>query len=192
MPYKRNPMQSERIASLARFVTVDALNPALTASAQWLERTLDDSANRRIAIPQAFLAVDAILSLVINIVQGIRVYPKTIAKNLGEELPFMATENILMHCVRKGGDRQTLHERIRLHSTEAAVKIKQEGGENDLITRILNDKVFRLSGEELNDLLRADGFTGRAGEQTEEFLSEVKSVLEKHKGLLGLDIKIRV
>jgi len=192
MPYKRNPMQSERIASLARFVTVDALNPALTASAQWLERTLDDSANRRIAIPQAFLAVDAILSLVINIVQGIRVYPKTIAKNLGEELPFMATENILMHCVRKGGDRQTLHERIRLHSTEAAVKIKQEGGENDLITRILNDKVFRLSGDELNDLLRADGFTGRAGEQTEEFLSEVSGVLEKHKGLLGLDIKIRV
>jgi len=192
MPYKRNPMQSERIASLARFVTVDALNPALTASAQWLERTLDDSANRRIAIPQAFLAVDAILSLVINIVQGIRVYPKTIAKNLGEALPFMATENILMHCVRKGGDRQTLHERIRLHSTEAAVKVKQEGGENDLITRILNDKVFRLSGDELNDLLRADGFTGRAGEQTEEFLSEVRGVLEKHKGLLGLDIKIRV
>ena len=192
MPYKRNPMQSERIASLARFVTVDALNPALTASAQWLERTLDDSANRRIAIPQAFLAVDAILSLVINIVQGIRVYPKTIARNLGEELPFMATENILMHCVRKGGDRQTLHERIRLHSTEAAVKIKQEGGENDLISRILNDKVFRLSEDELNDLLRADGFTGRAGEQTEEFLSEVRSVLEKHKGLLGLDIKIRV
>jgi adenylosuccinate lyase len=192
MAYKRNPMRSERIASLARYVTVNALNPALTASAQWLERTLDDSANRRIAIPEAFLAVDAILSLYINVADGLTVYPHIIKKHLNEELPFMATENILMHCVKKGGDRQLLHERIRLHSVDAAKKIKQEGGENDLIARILSDANFKLNEEEINNLMLAENFTGRAGEQTGEFLSEVRAVLEANKEILGVDIKITV
>ena len=192
MAYKRNPMRSERIASLARYVTVDALNPALTASEQWLERTLDDSANRRIAIPEAFLAVDAILSLMINIVGGLTVYPNVIKKHLDEELPFMATESILMYCVKKGGDRQTLHERIRLHSVEAAKRIKQDGGENDLISRIQADAAFGLTGDELEGLLNAEQFTGRAKEQTEEFLSEVRIVLDANKALLGADVKITV
>jgi len=192
MAYKRNPMRSERIASLARYVTVDALNPALTASAQWLERTLDDSANRRIAIPEAFLAVDAILSLMINIAGGLTVYPSVIEKHLNEELPFMATENILMHCVKKGGDRQALHERIRVHSLEAAKTIKLGGGENDLIARITADTAFHISTKELSELLHAEQFTGRAKEQTEEFLAEVKTVLKANKELLGVDIKISV
>lgn len=192
MAYKRNPMRSERIASLARYVTVDALNPALTASAQWLERTLDDSANKRIAIPEAFLAVDAILSLVINIASDINVYPNVIKKHLDEELPFMATENILMYCVKKGGDRQVLHERIRIHSLEAAKVIKLHGGENDLIARIIADTAFGISAEEINGLLKAEQFTGRAKEQTEEFLTEVKMVLDKNRELLGVDVQIKV
>jgi len=192
MAYKRNPMRCERIASLARYVTVDALNPALTASAQWLERTLDDSANRRISIPEAFLATDAILSLYINIAGGLNVYPKVIEKHLNEELPFMATENILMYCVKKGGDRQALHERIRLHSVEAAKKIKLQGGDNDLIARILADSSFGMTEKEMNNLLSAEQFTGRAKEQTEEFLSEVKNVIDKNKELLGVDVKITV
>jgi len=192
MAYKRNPMRSERIASLARYVTVDALNPALTASAQWLERTLDDSANRRISIPEAFLAVDAILSLYINVAGGLNVYPKVIEKHLNEELPFMATENILMYCVKKGGDRQALHERIRLHSVDAAKKIKLQGGDNDLIARILADSSFGMTEKEMNNLLSAEQFTGRAKEQTEEFLSEVKNVIDKNKELLGVDVKITV
>jgi adenylosuccinate lyase len=192
MAYKRNPMRSERIASLARYVTVDALNPALTASAQWLERTLDDSANRRISIPEAFLATDAILSLYINISGGLNVYPKVIEKHLNEELPFMATENILMYCVKKGGDRQVLHERIRLHSVEAAKKIKLQGGDNDLIARILADSSFGMTEKEMNNLLSAEQFTGRAKEQTEEFLSEVKNILDKNKDFLGVDVKITV
>jgi adenylosuccinate lyase len=192
MAYKRNPMRSERIASLARHVTANALNPALTASAQWLERTLDDSANRRISIPEAFLAADAILSLYINVAGGLTVYPRIIQKHLNEELPFMATENILMHCVKKGGDRQLLHERIRLHSVEAAKKIKLEGGENDLIARILSDGNFGISEEEINGLLSAEKFTGRANEQTAEFLSEVGAVLEANKEILGVEVKITV
>ena len=192
MAYKRNPMRSERIASLSRYVITDALNPALTAGAQWLERTLDDSANRRISIPEAFLAVDAILSLVINIAGGLVVYPKMIEKRLNSELPFMATENILMYCVKKGGDRQKLHERIRIHSTDAAKEIKLGGGENDLIARILSDAEFDLSEAEMNDILRAERFTGRAAEQTEEFLASVKSVIRANRELLGLDVKITV
>ena len=192
MAYKRNPMRSERIASLARYVTVDALNPALTASVQWLERTLDDSANRRIAIPEAFLAVDAILSLMINIAGGLTVYPNIIKKHLNEELPFMATENILMYCVKKGGDRQFLHERIRLHSVEAAKNIKMDGGENDLLARITADTAFDVSTEELNVLLNAESFTGRAMEQTDEFLAEIKIILNENVELLNLDVKITV
>lgn len=192
MAYKRNPMRSERIASLARYVTVNALNPALTASEQWMERTLDDSANRRIAIPEAFLAVDAILSLYINIAGGLTVYPKIIEKHLGEELPFMATENILMYSVKKGGDRQVLHEHIRRHSMDAAKKIKLEGGENDLTARITSDPAFNITSEEINKLLNADSFTGRAKEQTEEFLAQTAMVLDANRQLLGIDIEINV
>ena len=192
MAYKRNPMRSERIASLARFVTVDAQNTALTASAQWFERTLDDSANKRIAVPEAFLAVDAILMLMINITDGMTIYPNVIKKHLDEELPFMATENILMHCVKKGGDRQALHERIRLHSVEAGKQIKLNGAENDLLNRIANDAVFSVTREELNSLLDAGQFTGRAEQQTEEFLLDVKKVLNTNKEFLGADAKISV
>jgi len=192
MAYKRNPMRSERIASLARHVTVNALNPALTAEAQWLERTLDDSANRRISIPEAFLAVDAILSLYINIAGGMTVYPKMMEKHLTAELPFMATENILMYCVKKGGDRQELHEHIRVHSVDAAKKIKLGGGENDLIARIISDEAFNVTENEMKDLLRAEGFTGRAEEQTAEFLVQVRTVLNANKDLLGADVNITV
>jgi len=192
MAYKRNPMRSERIASLARYVTVNALNPALTASAQWLERTLDDSANRRIAIPEAFLAVDAILMLVINIAEGLTVYPKMTEKHLNDELPFFATENILMHCVKKGGDRQVLHERLRLHSLEAAKNIKQHGDKNDLIDRIVQDAVFCVTHEELNSLLQAGQFTGMAKEQTVEFLSDVKKILDANKEFLNAEARISV
>jgi adenylosuccinate lyase len=192
MAYKRNPMRSERIAALSRYVMADTLNPALTASAQWLERTLDDSANRRIAIPEAFLAVDAVLSLLINIAGGLTVYPKIIESRLKEELPFMATENILMYCVKKGGDRQSLHERIRVHSVEAAQNIKQNGGKNDLLARITADKAFGITAKELNGLLKSEQFTGRAAEQTEEFLAEVKAVLDANSEFLGIDVEIKV
>ena len=192
MAYKRNPMRSERIASLARYVTVDAVNPALTASAQWLERTLDDSANRRIVIPEVFLAVDAILMLMINIAGGLTVYPQMIQKHLNEELPFMATENILMYCVKKGRDRQELHERIRLHSVEAAKKIKLDGGENDLIDRITQDTSFGVTRDELNKLLAAEQFTGMAEQQTEEFLNDIRKILDANKELLDTDVKITV
>ena len=192
MAYKRNPMRSERIASLARYVTVDALNPALTASAQWLERTLDDSANRRISIPEAFLATDGILSLVINVAGGLNVYPNVIKKHLDEELPFMATENILMHCVKKGGDRQTLHERIRVHSVEAAKKIKLDGGENDLLDRMAADEAFNSTANELRDIISSSQFIGRAKEQTDEFLSEARAVLDRNSDLLGINVAITV
>ena len=192
MAYKRNPMRSERIASLARYVMVDALNPALTAGSQWLERSLDDSANRRITIPQAFLAVDAFLSLYINIINGLVVNPQIIQKHLNEELPFLASENILMRCVKKGGDRQLLHERLRQHSLETAKMIKENGAENDLISRILNDETFFITEDEIKRLMNAEQFTGRAKEQTEEFLTDVWSIIEENKSLLGVDIKISV
>ncbi len=172
MAYKRNPMRSERISSLARYVIIDALNPAITASTQWFERTLDDSANKRISIPEAFLAVDAILNLYNNIADGIVVYPKIIKKRVMEELPFMATENILMEAVKRGGDRQELHERIRVHSMAAARVVKEEGGANDLISRIANDPVFDMSLEELNSVLSAENYIGRSREQVSEFLKE--------------------
>jgi adenylosuccinate lyase len=190
MAYKRNPMRSERIASLARYVMIDALNPALTASSQWLERTLDDSANKRISLPEAFLAVDAILSLMFNIAEGVTVYPKIIEKHLSDELPFMATENILMHCVKNGGDRQELHERIRIHSMEATKKIKMDGGENDLIKRILDDNAFNLSIEDIEQIMSVEQFTGRATEQTEEFLLTVKDILRENDELLGVEVEI--
>ena len=192
MAYKRNPMRSERIASLARYVEVCALNPAMTASSQWLERTLDDSANRRISIPEAFLAVDGILSLYINVAGGLTVFPNMIKRHLDEELPFMATENILMRCVKKGGDRQALHERIRLHSSEAGKKVKLEGGRNDLIERILSDGAFGLTAGEMGDLMRAERFTGRAAEQAGEFLEHARQALAANSGLLGADVQITV
>jgi len=192
MAYKRNPMRSERIASLARYVMVDALNPALTAGAQWFERTLDDSANRRIAIPEAFLATDAILSLVINIAGGMTVYPNVIGRHLDEELPFMATENILMHGVKKGGDRQSLHEKIRQYSVEATKAIKLGGTGSDMLDRIMADESFKVTQEEMKELLRKEQFTGRAKEQTEVFLCEVGKVLNENKELLGVDVNITV
>ena len=192
MAYKRNPMRSERIASLARYVITDTLNPALTASAQWFERTLDDSANKRISIPEAFLATDAILSLVINIVSGVNVYPKIIEKHLNEEIPFMATENILMYCVKKGGDRQALHEKIRQYSVETAKKIKLGGKDNDLVECILADSEFNISKEEMTELLKPELFTGRAKEQTEEFLAQILPVIKENKDLLGANIEIKL
>ncbi len=194
MAYKRNPMRSERIASLARYVMCDSLNPAITAATQWFERTLDDSANRRIAIPEAFLAADAILALYNNIISGLTVYPKIIERHLKAELPFMATENILMYCVtEKGGDRQVLHEAIRRHSVAAAKVVKQEGGDNDLLSRILADKQFGLSEEELDKLLDVRSFSGMAAKQVEEYISDiVDPLLEKNKDYIGKGNKITV
>ena len=181
MAYKRNPMRSERISSLARFVIADTLNPAMTAGTQWLERTLDDSANRRISIPEAFLAVDGILTLYVNIISGVTVYPKVVEKHLMEELPFMATENILMHCVKMGGDRQALHEAIRRHSVDAGKAIKQDGIDNDLLDRIANDKIFGLTRADIDTIIKNSSFTGRAAEQTEEYLKEVRAVLSENE-----------
>lgn len=179
MAYKRNPMRSERISSLARYVIVNALNAPITASTQWFERTLDDSANRRISIPEAFLAVDAILNIYINVADGLVVYPKMIEKRVMEELPFMATENILMEAVKKGGDRQVLHERIRLHSMAAAERVKSEGLSNDLIERIAKDGNFGMDTNELNEVLNPKNYIGRSVEQVEEFLRDyVKPVLD--------------
>lgn len=191
MAYKRNPMRSERIASLARYVIADVQNTAMTASEQWFERTLDDSANRRISIPEAFLAVDGILTLVINIVQGMTVYPGIIERHLNDELPFIATENILMYCVKKGGDRQTLHEAIRKHSVAAAKAIKQDGADNDLIKRIADDPVFNISEREIVDIISHGGFTGRAKEQTEEYTAQVRSALKEYQ-ISKVDASINV
>jgi adenylosuccinate lyase len=181
MAYKRNPMRSERICSIARYVIADALNPAMTASTQWLERTLDDSANRRIAIPEAFLAVDAILSLVINVTDGMVVYPAIINRRLKEYLPFIATENLLMASVKAGGDRQALHERIRVHSMEASRRMKEGDGVCDLIERLAGDPAFSMTLPELNALMEPSSYIGRAPEQALEYLvNEVQPVLDAH------------
>ena len=185
MAYKRNPMRSERIGSLARYVIADALNPAITASTQWFERTLDDSANKRLSIPEAFLCIDAILILYRNVVDGLVVYPKVIEQHLNNELPFMATENIMMDAVKKGGDRQELHEKIREHSMEAGRVVKSEGRPNDLLIRIAHDKSFGLNLEELEAIMDAKNFVGRAPEQTEEFIvNVVLPIIEANKDLL--------
>ena len=174
MAYKRNPMRSERIGSLSRYVMVDVLNGAFTTATQWFERTLDDSANKRLSIPEAFLAVDAILNLYANVADGLVVYPKVIEQRLRKELPFMATENIMMDAVKyRGADRQVLHERIRVHSMAASKVIKEEGGENDLLERIAADPAFGVTLEELESILQPEKYTGRAKEQTEEFLRDV-------------------
>ncbi len=192
MAYKRNPMRSERISALARYAIVNALNPAITASTQWFERTLDDSANRRISISEGFLAVDAILNLYLNVASGLVVYPKVIEKNLMKELPFMATENILMEAVKKGKDRQEIHERIRIHSIEAAKKIKIEGMENDLMERISNDTAFGMNKEELQSLIDAKKFIGCAPQQVEDFIKSnviplLSTVEEKE---IKVDLKV--
>jgi len=193
MAYKRNPMRSERIAALSRYVINDLQNAAVTASAQWFERTLDDSANRRIALPEAFLAVDAILTLYINVIGGLKVYPKTIEKHLNEEVPFSATENILMYCVKKGGDRQELHEAIRVHSVAAAQQVKMYAKENDLLERIKGDERFDLTDEELNELANPMLFTGLAKEQTEKFLAQyIYPVIENNRSFLGVEAEVRV
>lgn len=182
MAYKRNPMRSERIGSLSRYVMVDVLNGYFTTATQWFERTLDDSANKRLSIPEAFLAVDGILSLYANVADGLVVYPKVIEQRLRKELPFMTTENIMMDAVKKrGADRQQLHKRIREHSMAASKVIKEEGGENDLLERIAADEAFGVTLEELEHILKPENYTGRAKEQTEDFLNEcIKPVLEKY------------
>ncbi|MGI6071094.1 MAG: adenylosuccinate lyase [Blautia sp.] len=193
MAYKRNPMRSERIASLSRYVMVDALNPAITSATQWFERTLDDSANKRLSVPEGFLAIDGILDLCLNVVDGLVVYPKVIYKRLMSELPFMATENIMMDAVKAGGDRQELHERIRELSMEAGKNVKVEGKDNNLLELIAADPAFNLTLEELQKAMDPSRYTGRAKEQVEAFLSKVvEPVLEGHKELLGMKAEINV
>ena len=194
MAYKRNPMRSERMASLARYVICEVQNAAVTASAQWLERTLDDSANRRLTIPEAFLAVDGILNLYVNVARGLRFYPAVSEAHLRAELPFMATENILMYCVKnKGLDRQTLHERIRQHSLRAAEQVKLYGRENDLLERIRADAAFGLTDAELDALLSPASFTGMAERQCERFLEEeIRPLLNENRDCLGKTVEINV
>ena len=177
MPYKRNPMRCERICALARYVISDTINPAVTAATQWFERTLDDSANKRISVAEAFLAVDAILNLYINVTGGLVVYPRVIRRRVMEKLPFMATENIMMRAVKAGGDRQTLHETLRVHSQAAAARVKLDGGENDLVSRIAADPLFHITEEEILEVLDPALYTGRAPSQTEEFLDGVVAPL---------------
>lgn len=193
MAYKRNPMRSERMASLANYVICDTLNPALTASTQWFERTLDDSANKRISIPEAFLATDGILDLYLNITDGLVVYPKVIEADLLRELPFMATENIMMDAVKAGGDRQELHEAIRVHSMEAGRHVKEEGKPNDLIDLIAADPKFGMTKEQIMEVMDPKNFVGRAPQQTEEFFKEyIDPILEANKGDLGIHADINV
>lgn len=193
MAYKRNPMRSERIASLSRYVMVDALNPAITSATQWFERTLDDSANKRLSVPEGFLAIDGILDLCLNVVDGLVVYPKVIEKRLMSELPFMATENIMMDAVKAGGDRQELHEKIRTLSMEAGKKVKEEGKENNLLELIAADPAFNMSLEDLKKTMEPSRYVGRSKEQVEAFLKkEIRPVLEKNKELLGVKAEINV
>ena len=193
MAYKRNPMRSERIASLSRYVMVDALNPAITSATQWFERTLDDSANKRLSIPEGFLAIDGILDLCLNVVDGLVVYPKVIEKHMMAELPFMATENIMMDAVKAGGDRQELHERIRELSMEAGRTVKVEGKDNDLLERIAADPAFNLTIEELQKSMEPSRYVGRAKEQTTAFITKtVQPVLDAHKEMLGMTAEINV
>jgi len=193
MAYKRNPMRCERIAALANYMISDAVNPAITASTQWFERTLDDSANRRISLAEGFMAVDGILELYYNVASGLVVYPKVIRSHLEAELPFMATENILMDAVTAGGDRQALHEKIRVHSMEAARNVKENGRLNDLLERIAGDSSFGMSKEDLEKLMDPKKFIGCAPEQTDVFLMEIADpLLKENKKLIGMDSEVRV
>lgn len=191
MAYKRNPMRSERICSLARYVIVDALNPAVTSSTQWFERTLDDSANKRISVAEAFLTVDAILNIYMNVANGLVVYPKVIHSRVMSELPFMATENILMDAVKAGGDRQELHEKIRVHSMAAARVVKEEGGKNDLIERIVADPAFGLSLADVQKILKPENFTGRAANQVEELVRDyVEPILKDNSAADEVELTV--
>ncbi|WP_346916082.1 adenylosuccinate lyase [Clostridium sp.] len=193
MAYKRNPMRSERISALSRYIIVNSLNPAITAATQWFERTLDDSANKRISVAEAFLALDGVLNLYINITSNMVVYEKVIASHVNSELPFMATENIMMEAVKRGGDRQELHEKIRVHSLAAARQVKEFGEKNDLIERILADESFGLSKDEILSIIDPSKFTGRASGQVVDFIEEyINPVLETHKNELGEEVEITV
>ena len=193
MAYKRNPMRSERIASLADYVISNAMNPAIVASTQWFERTLDDSANKRLSVPEGFLAIDGILDLYLNVVDGLVVYPKVIESRLLSELPFMATENIMMDAVKAGGDRQELHERIRRHSMAAGRVVKEEGKANDLLERIAADPAFGMTMDQLLKIMKPENFVGRAPEQTQEYIRDyVRPVLEAHRDILGMQAEINV
>lgn len=186
MAYKRNPMRSERITSLARYVMVDSLNPAFTSATQWFERTLDDSANKRIAVAEAFLAVDSILNIMLNVCDGLVVYPKVVEQRVMKELPFMATENIMMSAVKKGGDRQQLHEKLRVHSIAAAKRVKEEGLENDLIDRVCADPDFQMKREEIDAILQPIHFVGRSVEQVEEYIGGIiRPLLDANREILG-------
>lgn len=193
MAYKRNPMRSERMAALSNYVIVNNTNPAITAATQWFERTLDDSANKRLSVPEGFLATDGILELYNNIADGLVVYPKVIEAQLMAELPFMATENIMMDAVKAGGDRQELHERIRTHSMAAAKTVKEEGKPNDLLHRIAQDPAFNISEEEIKKIIKPENFTGRAEQQTLDFISEiVKPILRENSDDIGVKTEINV
>lgn len=193
MAYKRNPMRCERICSLSRYVMINALDPAMTASVQWFERTLDDSANKRVVVSESFLALDGILQIMLNVTNGMVVYPKVIHTHVMNELPFMATEMIMMEEVKRGGDRQEVHERIRELSMQAAAQVKQEGKDNDLIERILSDGHFHLTREELMDALKPENFIGRAPSQVQDFLTEcIDPILEEHKDELGMNVQLKV
>ena len=193
MAYKRNPMRSERIASLSRYVMIDALNPAITSATQWFERTLDDSANKRLSVPEGFLAIDGILDLCLNVVDGLVVYPKVIEKHLMSELPFMATENIMMDAVKAGGDRQELHERIRELSMEAGKNVKEKGLDNNLLELIAEDPAFNLSLEDLQKTMDPSRYVGRAKEQVEAYLKNViNPLLEENREVLGMTAEINV
>ncbi len=193
MPYKRNPMRSERITALARYVMIDTLNPAFTAGTQWFERTLDDSANKRIAVAEGFLAVDAILNIMLNVTSDLVVYPKVVRQRVMKELPFMASENIMMNAVKKGGDRQELHEKLREYAMQAGKKVKEEGLENDLIERVLADPDFKITAEEMDAILKPESFTGRSEQQVEEFLAEcIKPILDSNKEILNETAELTV
>ena len=193
MPYKRNPMRSERICALARYVMIDVLNPAFTAGTQWFERTLDDSANKRVAVAEAFLATDAILNIMLNVCDGLVVYPKVVRARIMAELPFMASENIMMSAVKKGGDRQELHEKIRVYAQAASKVVKEEGGKNDLIERICADASFGLNLAEVEAILKPEDFTGRSTQQVSEFLAEyIRPLLAQNSALLGEKVELSV
>ncbi len=193
MAYKRNPMRSERICSLSRYVMVDVLNPAVTAGTQWFERTLDDSANKRLSVPEGFLAIDGILDLCMNVTDGLKVYPKVIEKRLMSELPFMATENIMMDAVKAGGDRQELHEKIRTLSMEAGRRVKEDGLDNNLLDLIAEDPAFHMSREELDKTMDPAKYIGCAPHQVEKYLETViRPLLDENKELLGEEAEINV
>lgn len=193
MAYKRNPMRSERISGIARYVIVNSLNPAITSATQWFERSLDDSANKRVSVPESFLAIDAILTIYSNIADEMVVYPKVIEKHINEELPFMATENILMECVKRGGDRQELHEKIRVHSMEAGKRVKVDGLENDLMERIINDSAFNINKDELENMLTPGNYIGRSPEQVDEFVKTyVEPILKRFKHIDNRESKVNI